>query len=429
MSEVANQSGHGQDYEEVQFGPKTIILPSDWSTVRFGDVFHRRKESIEADGEGVVRYVGLKHLDSGQLQINGYEENGDERSSSRAFRTGDILFGKLRPNLNKAAIAPFDGICSSDIIPIYAEEETLQQYLPYLMHSKLIRDRVVSTMEGTNLPRTSWSDLEKTVVPLPPVSERRYIADVLSVVDEQIEQTDEIIKRTLELKEGVHQDLFTSGFYEHDNVTTRKLITAPDEWEIRALSEFTKESAYGPRFSSDQYQEDGNIATLRTTDLTDDGGINYQTMPLAELDPDEFRNHFLQEGDFVISRTGANCGICTVWEEFDTPTVPGAYMIRFRLTDGLNPHYLRDYINSPIGRKNVDVLARGSSQKNLAGSDLLSMTVPVPPRDEQDKIVEAGSRIYQQLREERQTKETLEELKEGLMQDLLTGKIRVNSED
>jgi type I restriction enzyme S subunit len=104
-------------------------------------------------------------------------------------------------------------------------------------------------------------------------------------------------------------------------------------------------------------------------------------------------------------------------------------MIRFRLTDGLNPHYLRDYINSPIGRKNVDVLARGSSQKNLAGSDLLSMTVPVPPRDEQDKIVEAGSRIYQQLREERQTKETLEELKEGLMQDLLTGKIRVNSED
>nr|WP_236639572.1 hypothetical protein [Salinigranum halophilum] len=167
MSEALEQSDIREGYEEVQFGPKALIVPGDWTTERLGDVFHHRRESINVNDGETVRYVGLKHLDSGQLDINGYDEDGRERSSSRAFREGDILFGKLRPNLNKAAIAPFTGICSSDIIPIYADDEALQRYLPYLMHSKLVRDRVVSTMEGTNLPRTSWGDLKNTLIPSP----------------------------------------------------------------------------------------------------------------------------------------------------------------------------------------------------------------------------------------------------------------------
>jgi type I restriction enzyme S subunit len=152
-------------------------------------------------------------------------------------------------------------------------------------------------------------------------------------------------------------------------------------------------------------------------------------MPLADLDPDDFAAHILEEGDFVISRTGAYCGICTVWDGYDIPTVPGAYMIRFRLTEELNPLFLRYYINSSIGSKKVDVLARGSSQKNLAGSDLLSMPIPVPNREEQDLIVEIIQTVKERIGTERKYKQRLQELRRGLMQDLLTGEVRVNPDN
>jgi type I restriction enzyme S subunit len=262
-------------------------------------------------------------------------------------------------------------------------------------------------------------------VPLPPLPEQRRIADVLSTVDEQIQQTDEMIETTEELLLGLRQNLFTEGYFQGREIIKRRLITAPVEWDIAPLSEFTIDSAYGPRFSSDRYDEDGKLATLRTTDLNNNGRINYENMPLADLEPTNFEDHLLQEGDFIISRTGAYCGICTVWGGHEVPTVPGAYMIRFRLNEDLNPKFLQNYINSSIGSKRIDVLARGSSQKNLAGSDLLSMSIPVPERDEQDKIVETIQSVKRHMRKEREYKHHLQDLKRGLMQDLLTGRKRV----
>jgi len=145
-------------------------------------------------------------------------------------------------------------------------------------------------------------------------------------------------------------------------------------------------SAFGPRFSGSAYADDGNIATLRTTDLDDDGRISYETMPLAVLNEDRFANHLLNVGDLVITRSGT-CGIAAVFEGFNLPVLPGAFLIRFRLNDSAESRFYRYYFNAPLGRQNILSVARGAVQQNLNITSVEALRVPLPPLSEQRHIV------------------------------------------
>ncbi len=199
--------GH-DEFKEVQIGPKVFEIPEEWDVIPFGEVYHKRSHKIK-DGEDPIKYVGLEHLETKNIHIIGFDENGRERSSNRGFKEGDILFGKLRPYLEKAAIAPFEGVCSSDIIPIYSNEKSINRYLLYLMHSYIMKSRTISTMEGTNLPRTSWPSISSYEIPLPPLPEQHQISEILSSLDSKI-QTEKSYKEKLKIiKKGLMQDLLT----------------------------------------------------------------------------------------------------------------------------------------------------------------------------------------------------------------------------
>jgi type I restriction enzyme S subunit len=157
-------------------------------------------------------------------------------------------------------------------------------------------------------------------------------------------------------------------------------------WGDVAFGSLVSHSAFGPRFSGSAYANDGNIATLRTTDIDDDGRISYNTMPLAELDEGQFANHVLATGDLVITRSGT-CGIAAVFEGFPLPVLPGAFLIRFRLKDCAESRFYRYYFNSPIGRQNILSVARGAVQQNLNITNVDTLCVPLPSLSEQRRIV------------------------------------------
>jgi hypothetical protein len=157
-------------------------------------------------------------------------------------------------------------------------------------------------------------------------------------------------------------------------------------WGDVAFEELVAHSAFGPRFSGSAYADDGNIATLRTTDLDDDGRISYETMPLAKLDEDRFGNHLLSAGDLVITRSGT-CGIAAVFEGFSIPVLPGAFLIRFRMNERAEARFYRYYFNSPAGRSNILSVARGAVQQNLNITNVEALRVPLPPVSEQRRIV------------------------------------------
>jgi type I restriction enzyme S subunit len=103
------------------------------------------------------------------------------------FYKGDILYGKLRPYLDKAVLANIDGVCSTDIIVIKTKKDIIPEFLIYVLHSKKFIKHAISTMRGTNHPRTSWESIARFKIGVPPLQEQRKIAEILSAVDRTIE--------------------------------------------------------------------------------------------------------------------------------------------------------------------------------------------------------------------------------------------------
>jgi len=156
-----------------------------------------RKGTIHPDEVPNARYVGLEHLDSGKIWIRRFGKASDTKSAKAVFKTGDILYGKLRPYLDKAALAEWDGVCSTDILVLTPQDDFDAVFTAYLIHSSFVLAHAVATTTGVNHPRTSWRALKQAAIPLPPLDEQHEITRVLQTVDRKIE-AEENRKRALE---------------------------------------------------------------------------------------------------------------------------------------------------------------------------------------------------------------------------------------
>jgi len=182
------------------------------------------------------------------------------------------------------------------------------------------------------------------------------------------------------------------------------------------FGEICAHSAFGPRFSSDDYDFDGNVATLRTTDIRADGRIEYSTMPIARLDLDRFSQHILQRDDLVITRTG-RVGTTAVFTDYKLPVLPGAFLIRFRLNRSLaDPSFYCFFFNSDEGQALIASVATGSVQQNLNITALHSLVVPLPPLAEQKAIAAVLEALDDKIDLNRRMIATLEAMARALFQ-------------
>lgn len=288
---------------------------------------------------------------------------------------------------------------------------------------------------GSAQPFIKPSDIRSCWVALPPVPQQAAIAKVLDTLDTAIHETEAIIAKLKAVKQGLLHDLLTRGIDANGELRPPQseaphlykpspLGWIPKEWTYKPFGDLCESSAFGPRFPSDAYDENGPLATLRTTDMDDEGNISLSTMPRAAIAPSVFADHLLRPGDLVISRSGT-CGVTGVFAGHDIPVVPGAFLIRFRMRDIRLNRFYRRYFNSSQGRPYLDRLAVGGVQKNIKGSDVLCLLVPVPSPEEAIGIAERIESIEHDIESNRQllTKLTLQ--KTGLMDDLLTGRVRV----
>jgi type I restriction enzyme S subunit len=187
------------------------------------------------------------------------------------------------------------------------------------------------------------------------------------------------------------------------------------EWPLSRFADLCEHSAFGPRFSSDEYAPGGNVACLRTTDVDSSGRINLATMPLARLDLARFRNHLLQRGDLIITRTGAYLGKAAVFEDFRLPVLPGAFSIRFRIKRSVaDPYFLRYYFNSQEGQAAITSIRTGSAQPNVNIPNLHSLRIPVPPLTLQKAIVGVLAALDDKIELNRRMNETLEAMARAL---------------
>lgn len=149
-------------------------------TVKFGDICREVKLTTKAPlADGYDKYIGLEHLDSGSLKIKRWGSVAEDNPSfTRVFKKGQILFGKRRPYLKKAAIAEFDGICSGDIIVMEPKGDLmLPELLPFIVQSEGLWEWAVKTSSGSLSPRTKFKSIAEYKLFVPAIKEQK---DVIS---------------------------------------------------------------------------------------------------------------------------------------------------------------------------------------------------------------------------------------------------------
>lgn len=185
---------------------------------------------------------------------------------------------------------------------------------------------------------------------------------------------------------------------------------------------------YGPRFNADDYSDNGNVKTIRGTDLGRDGEIKYDQVPLAKLDENTIANHKLEEGDIVMITT-ADCGATGVFRKQKIDYLSSAYGVRIRLNESGFPYYFKYFFQTRLAKKEINSFIRKATVANLPGSDILRIKVYLPTLPEQQKISSFLSSVDEKLTQLTRKKELLAQYKKGVMQQLFSGSLRFKDEN
>ena len=169
------------------------------SRVKLGDVAFERKETLKNGNNQVT--VGLEHLIPEEIELTQWDE-GAENTFTKAFHKGDILFGRRRAYLKKAAVASLDGICSGDITVISANEEKISpRLLPFIIQNDAFFDFAVEKSAGSLSPRVKWQHLKEYEFELPDMGKQQELAELLWSMNatkmaykKLLEKTDELVK-------------------------------------------------------------------------------------------------------------------------------------------------------------------------------------------------------------------------------------------
>ena len=175
--------------------------------VKLGEVAKEHKETCKGD-KGDLPIVGLEHLIPEDINLTCWSDD-KENTFTKMFRKGHVLFGRRRAYLKKAAVAPFDGICSGDITVIEAIEDKLYPgLLPFIIQNDALFDFAVEKSAGSLSPRVKWQHLQDYEFFLPEMAKQKELAELLWAIDRTKQAYKQLISATDELVKSQFIEMF-----------------------------------------------------------------------------------------------------------------------------------------------------------------------------------------------------------------------------
>ncbi|TPD65917.1 restriction endonuclease subunit S [Flavobacterium microcysteis] len=185
----------------------------NWEKVTLGDVVFEPKETAkDISEEGLEHIVGLEHIESGDIHLrNSFSANTDT-TFTKVFRHGDVLFGRRRAYLKKAAQATFDGICSGDITVLRANKKLDTRLLPFVIHNDKFFDYAIKHSAGGLSPRVKFKDLANYEFLLPPKNQQAELADLLWAMDDVIEKDLSVLNKFEKFRRAKLNKFYNDNF-------------------------------------------------------------------------------------------------------------------------------------------------------------------------------------------------------------------------
>ena len=177
------------------------------STVKLGDVAIESRDSLKEKDKSLP-VVGLEHLIPEQIILTDWNI-GQDNTFTKIFEKGDVLFGRRRAYLKKAAVAPCKGICSGDITVIRArEDKILLELLPFVIQNDIFFDYAVGKSAGSLSPRVKWEHLANYEFNLPELEEQKKLAKVLWQIVDTMESYKKLLAKTDEMIKAKFVEMF-----------------------------------------------------------------------------------------------------------------------------------------------------------------------------------------------------------------------------
>ena len=332
------------------------------------------------------------------------------------------MFGKLRPNLKKAAAASFDGVCSTDILPLFGKDGLDSRYLLQIAHWNRFQRHAIATASGTKMPRTSWKQLGEFSLLLPSSIEQRKIAAILSSVDDTIEKTQAVVDQAQVVKSGLMQELFTRGLPgRHTRFKDSGIGMVPEGWGSSYLSSLAQVNPeqLGSRTARDYLIEYLDIAAITQPGFIGDS----QTFRFAEA-PSRARR-VVRNGDILVSTVRPYLrNFARVREAKDRLVASTGYAV-VRPGKGVDGGFLYQKILSPDFVEYLKTRMSGSNYPAVSADDVGSYRLSLPPLAEQRKIAAILTSVDDAIEKHQAVIGRAAVVKSGLLSALLTGELRV----
>ena len=379
------------------------VVPENWVWTKLGctvSLSDKKSEQFLSD----IKYIGLEHIE----KDCGIVSNGsasDVKSLKNVFGIGDILYGKLRPYLNKHGIATFDGICSTDIMVFNPTQKCDIRLVNYFLDTDGFIEYVVANSKGINLPRVSPGIVLSAPFPLPPLAEQHRIVNRIESLFEKLDRAKELAQTALDSFETRKAAILHKAFTGELTAKWREANgVGLESWENKLIRDCIDglNQGWSPKcesFPSADYSTWGVIKTTAIQHMIFDEADNKQ-LP-ANLQPR--LQHELKAGDILITRAGPRIrvGVCCLVEDVRPKLMlcDKAYRVSAK-REIIIPKYLVMFLNIPSTLDVINRMKTGISDSgvNLTQDGFQDIEIKLPSLAEQTEIV----RILDSLLEKEQ---------------------------
>ena len=318
------------------------------SQVKLGDVAVESRETYKGDKTGIP-IVGLEHITPGEVTLSNWDTDTDNTFTKR-FRKGDMLFGRRRAYLKKAAQAPFDGLCSGDITVIRAKEDLLlPELLPFIIQNDDLFDFAVGKSAGSLSPRVKWDNLKNYTFELPSMGEQKKLAEVLWSINDTLQSYQKLLSETDALVQAQFVEMFDIN---NHSFPESKII------DVCANKDDIKCGPFGTQLKQSEYETSG-VAVWGIPEINSD----FKKSPDIFVTQEKAQNlsaFSLIPGDIAMSRKG-NVGRCAIFPDTFAPGIIASDVLRIRIdANHLLPKFMQYQLHhSEKVKRQIELVSNG----------------------------------------------------------------------
>lgn len=401
------------------------------------DVVDLRGDKVAVESEE-ENYLELEDLEGGRGRILSRRDTLSVESAVTRFSEGDVLFGKLRPYLEKYCQPDFDGYCTGEILAFFPRR-IYGRYLFYHMGSDWLIQRCNALAYGAKMPRVNWpTQLALFDVPLPPLPEQKRIAAYLDASCAAIDRAVETKQKQLETLDALRKSIIQRAVTQGLNPKVKMKIVpmdgvglVPDHWRVKQLRYVCKIS-YGITLQLESGKTDGvPILTVQNLDIHGDWKFDQEFCIDEEL---VHEDDILRHGDLLFNwRNGSARHVGkTAFFDLKGRYTHVSFLLRMRCGKDLSPFYLKSY----LGALRMAGFFEGSKDKvnkTFNSTELNRLSVLVPPIEEQREIVTVVQEKWAEIESVRKVIDdqitTLTAYRKSLIHECVTGKRRISDAD